>query len=102
MSPRSREEIDRYNERHSAPVVCSFCNKTSADVKKMIAGPNGVAVCNECVDVFNDILADGESPRVFASDAQEDVQREMVSFKCPSCGRRMGIDVSSLTRTRSD
>jgi len=41
---------------------CSFCNRSEADVQRLIAGPEGVFICNECVDLCRDIL-DGESPR---------------------------------------
>lgn len=34
---------------------CSFCGKEQANVKKLIAGPN-IYICNECVDLCNDIL----------------------------------------------
>ncbi len=37
-------------------VRCSFCNKTQDQVKKMIAGPNGVYICDECVDICADII----------------------------------------------
>ena len=36
---------------------CSFCNKSQLDVKKLIAGPT-VYICDECVDVCNEILSD--------------------------------------------
>jgi ATP-dependent Clp protease ATP-binding subunit ClpX len=36
---------------------CSFCNKDQNDVRKLIAGPT-VFICDECVDVCNDIMAD--------------------------------------------
>ena len=36
---------------------CSFCNKSQNDVKKLIAGPT-VFICNECVDVCNEIISD--------------------------------------------
>jgi len=36
---------------------CSFCNKNQNDVRKLIAGPT-VFICDECVDVCNDIIAD--------------------------------------------
>jgi hypothetical protein len=36
---------------------CSFCNKEQTDVQKLIAGP-AVFICDECVRVCNDILAD--------------------------------------------
>ena len=32
-------------------IRCSFCNKTQSQVKKMIAGPAGVYICDECVDI---------------------------------------------------
>ncbi len=37
-------------------VRCSFCNKTQDQVKKMIAGPGGVYICDECVDICADII----------------------------------------------
>ncbi|MCM1263215.1 MAG: ATP-dependent Clp protease ATP-binding subunit ClpX [Butyrivibrio sp.] len=37
-------------------VRCSFCNKTQDQVRKMIAGPGGVYICDECVDVCADII----------------------------------------------
>ena len=36
---------------------CSFCNKDQNDVQKLIAGPT-VFICDECVEVCNDIIAD--------------------------------------------
>src|ERR1041385_5599914 len=36
---------------------CSFCNKHQNDVRKLIAGPT-VFICDECVEVCNDIIAD--------------------------------------------
>ena len=38
---------------------CSFCGKSQNDVKKLIAGP-GVYVCNECIDICNEIINDDE------------------------------------------
>ena len=37
-------------------VRCSFCNKTQGQVKKLIAGPAGVYICDECVDICADII----------------------------------------------
>lgn len=36
-------------------LYCSFCGKSQHEVKKLIAGPS-VFVCNECVDLCNDII----------------------------------------------
>ncbi len=37
-------------------VRCSFCNKTQDQVRKLIAGPNGAYICDECVDICADII----------------------------------------------
>ncbi|GFI65675.1 ATP-dependent Clp protease ATP-binding subunit ClpX [Lachnospiraceae bacterium] len=37
-------------------VRCSFCNKTQGQVRKLIAGPAGVYICDECIDICADIL----------------------------------------------
>jgi ATP-dependent Clp protease ATP-binding subunit ClpX len=38
-------------------VKCSFCGKTQKQVKKLIAGP-GVYICDECIELCNDIIAE--------------------------------------------
>lgn len=35
---------------------CSFCNKTQEQVKKLISGPNGIYICDQCVSICSDIL----------------------------------------------
>jgi len=44
-------------QSESETLRCSFCNKDQNDVRKLIAGPT-VFICDECVDVCNDIIAD--------------------------------------------
>ena len=41
--------------KNSDSIRCSFCNKTQDQVKKMIAGPTGVYICDECVEICADI-----------------------------------------------
>ena len=36
---------------------CSFCGKDKSKVKKLIAGPDGVFICDECVELCRDMLA---------------------------------------------
>src|SRR3954451_21581336 len=38
---------------------CSFCGKSQNDVRKLSAGP-GVYICNECIDICNEIINDDE------------------------------------------
>lgn len=39
-------------------IRCTFCGKTQRQVRKLIAGPAGVYICDECVDICADILED--------------------------------------------
>ena len=49
-------------------LCCSFCGKSQNDVKKLIAGP-GVYVCNECIDICNEIINDDEQTESTATRA---------------------------------
>ena len=37
-------------------VRCSFCNKTQSQVRKLIAGPEGVYICDDCVAICTEII----------------------------------------------
>ena len=37
-------------------VRCSFCNKTQSQVRKMIAGPSGTYICDDCVAICTEII----------------------------------------------
>ena len=37
-------------------IRCSFCGKSQEQVRKMIAGPNGAFICDECVEVCTEII----------------------------------------------
>lgn len=45
----------------SKTLYCSFCGKSQFEVRKLIAGPS-VFVCNECVDLCNDIIREEAQP----------------------------------------
>ena len=40
--------------RNDDQIRCSFCNKSQAQVKKLIAGPNDTYICDECVEVCSE------------------------------------------------
>lgn len=42
--------------KSSDSIRCSFCNKKQDQVRKMIAGPAGVYICDECVEICADIV----------------------------------------------
>jgi hypothetical protein len=47
----------RRRKRGKADPACSFCGKSQKQVQKLIAGP-GVYICNECIDLCNEIVAE--------------------------------------------
>ena len=58
-------------EKNESMLRCSFCGKSRDEVRKLIAGPT-VYICDECIDLCNDIIAE---------DWEED--REAVGTKLP-------------------
>lgn len=41
---------------HDETIHCSFCGKSSDEVDKMIAGPGGAFICNECIQLCGEII----------------------------------------------
>ncbi len=56
------------------PLICSFCGKNEKQVERMIAGP-GVYICNECVDLCADILAE-ETIKQYTEKAEDDADEQ--------------------------
>ena len=48
------------------PLHCSFCLKSQHEVKKLIAGPGFIFICDECVGLCDAIIA-GKPPKIDAS-----------------------------------
>ena len=46
------------NKKIDGRIRCSFCNKTEDQVRKLIAGPEGVFICDECVGICAEIMED--------------------------------------------
>jgi ATP-dependent Clp protease ATP-binding subunit ClpX len=49
--------VDRKERERTGTLFCSFCGKSQAEVKKLVAGP-AVYICDECVSLCNDIIAE--------------------------------------------
>lgn len=41
-------------------IYCSFCHKSAETQKRLIAGPNNIFICDECVEVCVSILFEGD------------------------------------------
>ena len=53
-------------------LTCSFCNKSQSEIAKLVAGP-GVYICNECIDLCNQIITQ-ELDRKGAAEAARSTQ----------------------------
>ena len=58
---------------------CSFCGKTQKQVKKLIAGP-GVYICDECIDLCNEIIEEELSEPTETQTGELPRPREIFSF----------------------
>ena len=57
-------------------IRCSFCNKSEEQVRKLIAGPNGVYICDDCVEICGEIIEEE-----LAEDYGEHVEQEINLLK---------------------
>ena len=60
----------------NAPVKCNFCSRTQAQVKKLIAGPAGVYICDNCVELAHSII-------LAEKKKEEDDKNTPMSFPTP-------------------
>ncbi len=70
----------RSGEDKSKLLYCSFCGKSQHEVRKLIAGPS-VFICDECVDLCNDIIRE----------EVEELESESAAHKLPSPKEISGI-----------
>lgn len=80
--------------KYDSHLKCSFCGKSQEQVRKLIAGP-GVYICDECVDLCNEIL-DEELFDSSASVPQSAPRRDQSSEKRPS--RAPQISLSQIPK----
>lgn len=62
---------DKKGSTSEKNLYCSFCGKSQHEVKKLIAGPS-VFICDECIDLCNDIVRDEVSSLKSAGEKSED------------------------------
>ena len=81
---------------------CSFCGKSDTDVKRLIAGV-GVHICNECVDICVDIIAEdvegGEEQKLMEPIGKE--EKEMTVSALRLALRRYHADAVFVVREKS-
>ncbi|HEY7343585.1 MAG TPA: aspartate carbamoyltransferase catalytic subunit [Ktedonobacterales bacterium] len=83
---------------------CSFCSKPQDQVMRLIAGPGGVYICDECVELCREIIEEeaasihrrGEPPVAPGGSATADVSRE-TSIVSTSVARQHVLDLDGWT-----
>lgn len=69
---------DKHHQKVNTTVKCNFCSRNQSQVKKLIAGPGGVFICDNCVDLAHSIiLADKE-------DKEQDKKKQKADFPTPA------------------
>lgn len=68
-STRSSGEIPMTRTRNPGrdPYVCSFCGRGQDEVQRLIAGPGNVFICDECVAMCSQIIAEENEQKVPAT-----------------------------------
>src|SRR5580692_823825 len=61
-------------------VYCSFCGKSQHDVETLIAGPPPLFICNECIGISSDVLADQEILGLLKPDEERANQSSAPAF----------------------
>ena len=61
---------------HNGTIKCSFCEKPEYQVRKLVAGPGNVYICDECIELCSEIIEDDE-------DYEEDIEEVEKSLPKP-------------------
>ena len=59
---------------NSGGLKCSFCEKSEHQVRKLVAGPKNVYICDECIELCSEIIEDSEDED-FEIDAENDLPK---------------------------
>jgi len=65
-----------YIKDERARACCSFCGKSYRQVGPLIEGPNGVYICDQCIDLCRSIM---------------DAERRRRGTNCPMCGAAVRV-----------
>jgi ribosomal protein L37AE/L43A len=89
MWPFAKRSKSETSEAAAENVHCSFCGKSQDEVRKMIAGPT-VYICDECIDLCNDIIAEERDQEESLEDTSRDAREQAepwwtAPFVCPLC-----------------
>jgi ClpX C4-type zinc finger len=95
VADRSSDRPDESVPERESQVACSFCGKGRDKVRKLIAGPH-VYICDECVELCEDILQEEYESELSTVHEQSSSQPGMLkhSASCAIC--RLPTSISEL------
>ncbi len=70
------KEITNFNE---SMIFCSFCGRLRQEVSKLVQGPDGIFICDECIEACHKIISDEEIGEVNSNDKKS--SKELISTK---------------------
>jgi DNA-directed RNA polymerase subunit RPC12/RpoP len=82
---------------------CSFCGKSGEQVERLIAGPGGVYICNECITLCQEIIEEEKAAlqptEVVAVEVAATVLCSACGIRCPdihyycfNCGQKLASE----------
>src|SRR3546814_15374982 len=99
---------DKKGSADAKVLHCSFCNKSQHEVRKLIAGPS-VFICDECIDLCNDIIREEAQATARAairselptpSELKTFLDQYVIGQSLRSEERRVGKECVGTCRTR--
>jgi len=72
--------LSKTGDKNRHTLVCSFCNRSQDEVRKLIAGPS-VYICDECIELCNDIISEEvDTEAVAATQSRVPTPRDIKSY----------------------
>jgi ATP-dependent Clp protease ATP-binding subunit ClpX len=72
--------LSKAGDKNRHTLVCSFCNRSQDEVRKLIAGPS-VYICDECIELCNDIISEEvDTEAVTATQSRVPKPRDIKSY----------------------
>ena len=86
----------------TVPTRCSFCSKDRVEVAKLVAGPGGVYICDECVALCVEIVDEPESaPSERPQELTPDKEREIFLLVVRAAADRVAVAEQDLRASLS-
>ena len=100
--------IRNNDNQNQPPCRCSFCGRTDKQVRRLIAGPTGVYICDECTELCEELLAE-EYQQMYEEGEEIEKNNCAMSVYLPSKGesiwqiaKTLGMSIESIMQQNAD